>query len=1073
MSRVRQLLRIVPAVALTSTLVAVAPANAAPPAQVMLAPNDFCLSQCDDIMPPGQNGNATFAELLAFQLFGLRPPHSSDTRATYDNLVWGYQGLTDERIGDFYNDASFGVPADQVESRSQPRSDVTITRDRATGVPHIQGTTRAGTMFGAGFAAAADRLFLMDALRHVARGELTPFAGGAQGNREFEQQQWQIAPYTEADYQAMFDRASRFGAVGLTLQEDTRNYVAGINAYIASVPVAYPGEYVAIGGRTPQPWNVRDVMAIASLVGGLFGGGGGGEVESALALIEARARYGDSLGTQMWRAFRSQNDPEAPTTVHNGQSFPYLQTPDNPAGRVLPDRGSVTRQPVVVDPSAAATTRGAPDGTPNSSTTTTPAPARPLTEADRAKGLKPGMLDGGVFGPGIRTGSMSNALVVSGQHTQSGNPVAVFGPQTGYFAPQILLRQELQGPGISSRGAAFPGISFYVLLGRGVDYSWSATSASQDITDSYAVDLCEPNGGTPTRDSMHYLFRGQCLPIEVLSKRNSWTPNLADSTPAGSYTLVAQRTKLGLVSHRGTVSGRPVAFTRLRSTYLREGDSALGFQQLNDPGRVDSPQTFADATSKIGFAFNWFYVDSAHTAYFNSGDNPVRAAGADPHLPTRGEQRYEWAGWNPDSNDANYIPLAQHPQVVDQDYLTSWNNKQAPGYSAADGNYSFGAVHRSQPLDSRIAPVIAGGGRFTRAGLVSAMADAATVDLRGAQVLPLLLRVLNSAPVTDPAQQQAVAALTAWQQAGAHRRSPAPGVNRYDHADAIRIMDAWWPRLVAAQFQPGLGADLFGALRSVLTLHDAPGHRGSAFQSGWYGYVHKDLRRVLGEPVAGGFPNVFCGSANGTGNLAACRTALLGALGAAIAAPPAETYPADADCAAGDQFCHDSIIHQPIGGITHDRMHWVNRPTFQQAVQFPAHRGQNIANLALGRPVSATSTESGLFYSLPARNAVDGDPATRWGSRFSDPQSITVDLGAAQPVSRVILRWEAAYGLAYRIEVSGDGASWRPVAATTAGNGGEDNVTFAPTPARFVRMTGTQRATGYGYSLWELEVYAR
>src|SRR5439155_12124528 len=123
--------------------------------------------------------------------------------------------------------------------------------------------------------------------------------GGGQGNRDFEQQQWRAAPYTENDLQAMFDRAARFGPVGLTLQEDTRNYIEGINAYIANTPIAYPGEYVAIstldpasrssvGNKRPQPWNVRDVIAIAGLVGGIFGGGGGGEVDSALALIEAR-----------------------------------------------------------------------------------------------------------------------------------------------------------------------------------------------------------------------------------------------------------------------------------------------------------------------------------------------------------------------------------------------------------------------------------------------------------------------------------------------------------------------------------------------------------------------------------------------------------------------------------------------------------------------------------------------------------------------------------------------------------------------------------------------------------------
>src|SRR6266540_2765014 len=302
------------------TGVIAAPAQAAAPA-VAAAPADFCLGQCDDILPPGQNGNATFAELLAFQTLGIRPAHASDTRATYENLVWNSQGLTDERISDFYNDSSFGVPANQVESRIQPRADVTITRDRTAGIPHVQGTTRAGTMFGAGYAAAQDRLFLMDVLRHVARGELTPFAGGGQGNRDFEQQQWRAAPYTENDLQVMFDRAAKFGPVGLTLQEDTRSYIEGINAYIANTPIAYPGEYVAIGNKKPQPWNVRDVIAIAGLIGGIFGGGGGGEVDSALALIEARARFGDTLGTQMWQAFRSQNDPEAPVTIHNGQSF--------------------------------------------------------------------------------------------------------------------------------------------------------------------------------------------------------------------------------------------------------------------------------------------------------------------------------------------------------------------------------------------------------------------------------------------------------------------------------------------------------------------------------------------------------------------------------------------------------------------------------------------------------------------------------------------------------------------------------------------------------------------------------
>ncbi len=61
-------------------------------------------------------------------------------------------------------------------------------------------------MFGAGYAGAEDRLWLMDLLRHVGRGQLTSFAGGAPGNRELEQSVWRNAPYTEADLQAQVDQ---------------------------------------------------------------------------------------------------------------------------------------------------------------------------------------------------------------------------------------------------------------------------------------------------------------------------------------------------------------------------------------------------------------------------------------------------------------------------------------------------------------------------------------------------------------------------------------------------------------------------------------------------------------------------------------------------------------------------------------------------------------------------------------------------------------------------------------------------------------------------------------------------
>ncbi|MCG8698448.1 MAG: glycoside hydrolase family 9 protein [Bacteroidales bacterium] len=124
-------------------------------------------------------------------------------------------------------------------------------------------------------------------------------------------------------------------------------------------------------------------------------------------------------------------------------------------------------------------------------------------------------------------------------------------------------------------------------------------------------------------------------------------------------------------------------------------------------------------------------------------------------------------------------------------------------------------------------------------------------------------------------------------------------------------------------------------------------------------------------------------------------------------------------------------------------------------------------NLALNKKATASSLENGGF---PASNAVDNDNQSRWSSEFSDPQWLAVDLGGDYMVNRVILRWEAAYGSAYSIEVSDNGKNWTEV-VSIAGNGGVDDIVFEKTRARHIRMYGTSRATPYGYSLYEFEVY--
>jgi acyl-homoserine lactone acylase PvdQ len=946
------------ATALILTLAVCASAVAAP------TPQPYGLNDAGgfrNILPPGQNGHADTGQVIAFSLSGplfgrgneVRPPNNDDQLDPYADLVYESPTLDPGDLPTFFKDATFGVRPGDVRRTYSPRNDVTIVRDRSYGVPHVYGDTRAGAMFGAGYVGAEDRLFLMDVLRHAGRAQLSSFVGGSEGNRKMDREQWRIAPYREADLRRQFKLGDDvYGEAGEALQEDVAAYVAGINKYICeaqplrpdctlaqrrqisgnngSTPVQkLPGAYLAITPNglpqeapAPRLWKVTDVIATASLVGGIFGKGGGRELDAAQILQQAIDRFGgEAAGRAVYQDFRSAEDPEAPVTAAG--SFPYQVPPAQP------------------DPAS--------DGRPDPSTVR-------KTEVVAAPG--PPGLGGGIL-PELPAGA-SNALLVSGAESQSGKPLAVFGPQTGYFSPQILMEIDIHAPaantprgprqGIDARGAAFPGVNMYVQLGRGRDYAWSATSAGQDITDTFALELCEPGGGQATLDSQGYLYRGVCEPIEPLVRNNRWLTNAADQSPPGTETLRTNRTKLGLEVGRARIDGRPVVYTQLRSTYFHEADSALGFVDFNDPERMTTPAGFREAASKIGFTFNWFYANRNDIAYFNSGNNPVRKGATDQDFPVRacgddgdGECEFEWQSWDTELWTADYTAPETHPQAVNQPFLTSWNNKQAREYRAADDNFAYGSIHRSEPLDDRIRAGTTEGETMSLSELVDAMEDAGTVDLRGDTVLPFALDLLGEE--SDPVVAGALAKLRAWEADGAHRRDKDHS-GTYEHSEAVRIMDAWWPRWIRAQFEPVLGPGLYDSLAQegdgdsgMLDLDDEPNangtHLGSAYIAGWYGYAEKDLRSILGETPPGAYSRRYCGD----GDRAACEQLLRQTLLEAIAEPAAVTYE-DELCAEDDtpgfedpQLCFDAIAHTPVGAVTQPLIHWINRPTFQQIVE--------------------------------------------------------------------------------------------------------------------------------------------
>jgi Protein related to penicillin acylase len=281
----------------------------------------------------------------------------------------------------------------------------------------------------------------------------------------------------------------------------------------------------------------------------------------------------------------------------------------------------------------------------------------------------------------------------------------------------------MAGGGFATRGALFPGVPF-VVIGRGIDDVWSATSSQADNTDVFIEALCG--------DDTHYLYKGTC--------RAMTTFNAGALAQAGSpdQPVIFRETVHGPVEGYATVGGKRVAVSLERSTRGRELLSTQSFYAL-DTNQVNSAKSFLKTMSGVEFSFNWFYADDKDIAMFSSGRLPVRAPGTDPALPTDGSGAYDWRG---------FLTPAQHAQAIDpvDGEIVNWNNKPAQGVGASDDNWGYGPIHRVQLLQRELA---ARKGKLTPADVVSAMNGAATQDLRAVLVLPDVAAVLKTGSLAE------------------------------------------------------------------------------------------------------------------------------------------------------------------------------------------------------------------------------------------------------------------------------------------------------------------------------------
>jgi acyl-homoserine lactone acylase PvdQ len=887
--------------------------------------DDYADGQAMSILPPGENGLVTVSDAAKFELLKQRPPASDDQLTKYENLLYGYQSVTDGTLGNYYDDASFGVPPGELTRTEKPEAGVTVYRDTHD-IPHVYADNDQTLAFGAGFAQAEDRLFLMDVLRHYGSGNLAGFLGASCDFEQMDHDQLLLAPYTKAQAIAQVNALpGLYGAEGTLAKSMIYNYVNGVNAYIRSAvlnPTKLPADYAAaLPGIAPTTWTVADVVSIAGLIGGIFGRGGGAEIQNAHLLQYLKQQLGATNGTSAFRQLRTANDPLAPTTAD--QPFPY-ETPGtiNPALTALPDYNA----PITGGPTG--TTKGC------AGSSALGAASASSTGASMAKSI--------VAGLNSMPSHMSNALVVNASHSVDGHPIAVFGPQVSYFAPQILSQLDLHSPDYAAEGASFPGTGI-VELGRGQDYAWSATSAGSDLIDMRIEKICNPLGGAPQANGKYYLFNGHCTAMTVEHFKETALPKLGGLGQPAGIDHVISLTRHGVVQGWTTVNGQPVAIVMQRSTYNHDVDSIIGFIGFGQPGKSHDVTSWMANAANINYTFNWFYADDQDTGYFVSGADPIRPSDVDPDLPTWGTGGAEWQG---------FLPAAQHVHESDPPtgFFVSWNNKPAPQFAAADDQYGYGQVFRSQMLVNQLnGQLAAHGGLLTRANVVQAMETAASQDLDGVSVIPLLLQYLSGH--SEPAGVQAmIDRLQSWVTNGAHRHKASPSDTQYAEAAAVAIADELFPNLIHALYDGVLGAggsssNGFNAL--PMSFVDSPNqHQGSSYDGGYEGYVVATLQQLLGQSPVDGFDSVItsheCSGGQGTCGAAidAALATTYNALVAANGSSNVASWTASTASKAANQAmpAWDAIHFRVLGLVGQPDIDWQNRPTFQQVIEFPRHR---------------------------------------------------------------------------------------------------------------------------------------
>lgn len=344
---------------------------------------------------------------------------------------------------------------------------ITIRRDER-GIPYIEATNDEDLYFAQGYVTANDRLWQMDYMRRVARGELSEILGAGPNNLALDQdKQHRTLGFGQEVEKELAQTSPQTRAI-------LESYARGVNAYIASLePKSMPPEFQILQYK-PRQWTAADSLLPIKL-------------------------FAEALSTS-WRLDVMREALAALPADKRAALMPEISPLD-----VLVVGKDTKKQNASVP---------APDGS-SISTELLAAVAKDQDVASQA------LERIGLYAEGL---AASNNWVVSGKHTVSGKPLLANDPHLAASAPSIWHMVHLSAPGVRVAGVTAPGLPG-VVIGHNDRIAWGFTNVGPDVQDLYLEKFDPAN---PHRYMTPQGWRDAEVRNEEIKVRKGFTSSEAD-----------------------------------------------------------------------------------------------------------------------------------------------------------------------------------------------------------------------------------------------------------------------------------------------------------------------------------------------------------------------------------------------------------------------------------------------------------------------------------------------------------------------------------------------------------------